>query len=49
MKIMYSLYLPQHVSADLHGHQQVVVQIYKKKSILGRGFPYTDIKDIILN
>ena len=45
MKIMYSLYLPQHISADLHGHRQVGVQIYTK-SILGRGLHFTDKYDV---
>lgn len=33
MNIMKSLHLLQHVSADVHGHRQVVVQIHNKKSI----------------
>jgi len=39
LHITYSSYWLQHVSADIHGHHQVVVQIYKERSILGRGLP----------
>jgi hypothetical protein len=44
MNIIYSLHLQQHVSVDLYGHHQVLVQIHKKKSILGKGLPVTDTK-----
>jgi hypothetical protein len=44
------IYLLQHVSADLYGHRQEVVQIHKKKCILGGGLPFTDSKyDISLS
>jgi len=33
---MYSLYLLQHVSADVHDHHQTVVQVHKKKCVSGR-------------
>jgi hypothetical protein len=47
----YSLYLLQHVSADLYGHQHVVLQIRKNESILVTAPPpFTDIKyDILLS
>jgi hypothetical protein len=32
---MHSLYLLQHVSADVHDHHQAVVQVHKKKSVSG--------------
>jgi hypothetical protein len=44
VNIMCSLRLQQHVSAALHGHHQVVVQIRKKKSSLGKGLHVTDTK-----
>ena len=48
MNIIYPLHLPQHVSTDLDGHHQVVVQIHKKKSILGSCLPLIDTKCDIL-
>lgn len=44
MNITNSFNLLQHVSADVHGHRQVVVQIHNKRSILGRILPFLDIK-----
>lgn len=44
MNIVYSLYLQQHVSADVLGRRQVVLQIHEKKSILRRSLPFPDIK-----
>jgi hypothetical protein len=48
MNIMCSLYLLQHVSANLYSHHQVVVEIHKKKSVLGKGILFTDKKFDIL-
>jgi hypothetical protein len=46
MNIMYSLHL-LHVSADLHGHHQVVVQIHNKNGILAIGLPFTQIFTVL--
>ena len=35
---MYSLYLLQNFSGDVHDHNQAVVQVHKKKSVSGRAF-----------
>lgn len=48
MNLMYFLYLLQRVLADLCGHHQVVVQMHKKKSILGRSHFVADTKYDIL-
>jgi hypothetical protein len=42
MNVMYSLHLLQQVSANVHGHRQVVVQIHNKKSILRKSLPFSD-------
>lgn len=39
----------KYVLDDLYGHHQVVVQIHKKKSVLGRGLPFTDTKYILVS
>jgi hypothetical protein len=44
MNVMYLLYLLQHVSVNVHGHRQVVVQIHNKISILRRSLPFSDVK-----
>jgi hypothetical protein len=44
MNIICLSHLQQHVSVDLYGRHQVVVQIYKKKSILGKSLSVTDNK-----
>jgi hypothetical protein len=46
---MHSLYLLQHVLADLHSHHQVVVQIHKNKKISETVLHFTDTTRDILS
>ena len=41
---VFVIYILQHGLIDVCSHCQVVVQIQKKESILGRGLQFTDTK-----
>jgi hypothetical protein len=45
---MYSLYLLQRVSADLHGRHQIVVEIHKEESFSQNNFIFMNIYDYVM-